>query len=185
MKWAVAQGHRPDNPAGDALGAALPRRGAALEHQRALPHSEVGAALKRIRSADAYVGTRLAFQFLVLTAARSGEVRGALWQEIDCDDAVWTIPGERMKAGRLHRVPLSDRALEILHEARELADSGGIVFPSPRGLVLHQAVLAGLARDLEIGAVPHGFRSSFRDWAAECSDCAARGVRTRAGPRQQ
>ena len=171
MKWAVAQGHRPDNPAGDALGAALPRRGAALEHQRALPHSEVGAALKRIRSADAYVGIRLAFEFLVLTAARSGEVRGARWQEIDCDDAVWTIPGERMKAGRLHRVPLSDRALEILHEARKLADSGGIVFPSPRGLVLHQAVLAGLARDLEIGAVPHGFRSSFRDWAAECSDC--------------
>ena len=170
MKWAVAQGHRPDNPTGYALGAALPENGAAPKHQRALPHSEVGAALLRIRCADAHAGTRLAFEFLVLTAARSGEVRGALWQEIDRDGAVWTVPGERMKAGREHRVPLSDRALEILDEARELSNVHGIVFPSPRGLVLHQTTLAGLARDLKIDAVPHGFRSSFRDWAAECTD---------------
>ena len=92
MKWAVAQGHRADNPAGDALGAALPKNGAVQKHQRALPHAEVGAALRRIRRADAYVGIRLAFEFLVLTAARSGEVRGALWDEIDCEGAVWTIP---------------------------------------------------------------------------------------------
>ncbi len=170
MKWAVAQGHRPDNPAGEALGAALPKSGAVQKHQRALPHAEVGAALRHIRHADAHIGTRLAFEFLVLTAARSGEVRGALWDEIDCEGAVWTIPGERMKAGREHRVPLADRALEVLDEAGALADEGGIVFPSPRGLVLHQTSLAGLARDLEIDAVPHGFRSSFRDWAAECTD---------------
>ena len=170
MKWAVAQGHRADNPAGDALGAALPKNGAAPRHQRALPHAEVGPALRRIRRADAHVGILLAFEFLVLTAAHSGEVRGALWHEIDCDGSVWTIPGERMKAGREHRVPLADRALEVLDEARELTDARGIVFPSPRGLVLHQTTLAGLARDLNIGAVPHGFRSSFRDWAAECTD---------------
>ena len=170
MKWAVAQGHRSDNPAGDALGAALPKNGAVQKHQRALPHAEVCSALQRIRRADAHVGTRLAFEFLVLTAARSGEVRGALWDEIDCEGAVWTIPGERMKAGREHRVPLADRALEVLAEAGELSDAGGIVFPSPRGLVLHQTSLAGLARDLKIDAVPHGFRSSFRDWAAECTD---------------
>ena len=75
-----------------------------------------------------------------------------------------------MKAGREHRVPLADRALEVLDEARELTDAGGIVFPSPRGLALHQTSLAGLARNLKIDAVPHGFRSSFRDWAAECTD---------------
>ena len=136
MKWAVAQGHRPDKPAGNALGAALPKNGAVQKHQRALPHAEVGAALRHIRRADAHVGTRLAFEFLVLTAARSGEVRGALWDEVDTGGAVWMIPGKRMKAGREHRVPLSDRALEFLDEARELAHAGGIVFPSSRGLVL-------------------------------------------------
>ncbi len=78
MKWAVAQGHRPDNPAGEALGAALPKNGAVQKHQRALPHAEVRPALRRIRRAAAHVGIRLAFEFLVLTAARSGEVRGAL-----------------------------------------------------------------------------------------------------------
>ena len=130
----------------------------------------MGAALRRIRRADAHVGIRLAFEFLVLTAARSGEVRSALWQEINFDGAVWTIPGERMKAGREQRVPPSDRALEVLDEARELTDSRGIVFPSPRGLVLHQSTLASLARDLKIDAVPQGFRSSFRDWAAECTN---------------
>ncbi len=75
-----------------------------------------------------------------------------------------------MKAGREHRVPLADRALEVLDDARELTEPRGIVFPSRRGLVLHQTTLAGLARDLKIGAVPHGSRSRFRDWAAECTD---------------
>ena len=99
VKWAVAQGHRVDNPTGDTLGAALPKNGAVPKHQRALPHAEVVAALKRIRLADAHIAARLAFEFLVLTVAHSGEVRGALWQEIDRDGVVWTIPGERMKAG--------------------------------------------------------------------------------------
>ncbi|MDE0691807.1 MAG: integrase arm-type DNA-binding domain-containing protein [Gammaproteobacteria bacterium] len=121
MKWAVAQGLRADNPAGDAISAALPRTAAARRHQRALPHAEVRAALARVRDCDAHAGVRLAFEFLVLTATRSGEVRNARWEEIDRDGAVWTIPAERMKNGREHRVPLSDRALEVLDEARELA----------------------------------------------------------------
>ena len=170
MKWAVAQGHRSDNPAGDALGAALPKVGGAQRHQPALPHAEVGAALGRVRRADAPAAVRLAFEFLVLTAARSGEVRGAVWDEVDREGAVWTIPGARMKAGREHRVPLSNRALEVLDEAAELADAGGLVFPSPTGRALRPMALSGLARELDLGAVPHGFRSSFRDWAAECTD---------------
>ena len=115
-------------------------------------------------------GLRLAFEFLVLTAARSGEARNARWDEIDRDDAVWTVPAERMKAGREHRVPLLDRALEVLDGARELADAGGWVFPSPTGRALHPSALSRLMLDLDIGAVPHGFRSSFCDWAAECTD---------------
>ena len=171
MKWAVAQGYREDNPAGDVLSAALPNNRVAAKHQRALPHAEVGAALARVRGSGAYPGTVLSFEFLVLTAARSGEVRNARWTEIDRAGAVWTVPGERMKAGREHRVPLSPRALEVLDEATErLAGGGDLVFPSPTGRVANHSLMAILLRELAIGAVPHGFRSSFRDWAAECTD---------------
>ena len=176
MQWAIAQGLRIDNPAGDAISAALPKHTAVQKHQRALPHAEVGAALRRVRRCDAYRGIPLAFEFLVLTATRSGEVREARWGEIDHNNVVWTIPAERMKNGREHRVPLSDRALEVLDDARELADADTWVFPSPTRRALHQSTLSGLMRDLGIDAVPHGFRSSFRDWAAECTD-APREVR--------
>ena len=159
-----------NNPAGDAISAALPKHTAVQKHQRALPHAEVAGALRRVQRCDAYRGIRLAFEFLVLTAARSGEVRQACWDEIDRDGAVWTVPAGRMKNGREHRVPLSARALEVLDDARELADADGWVFPSPTGRAMHHATLPGLMRDLGIDAVPHGFRSSFRDWAAECAD---------------
>ena len=171
MKWSVAQGYREDNPADDVLSAALPNNRVAAKHQRALPHAEVGAALARVRGCGAYPGTELSFEFLVLTAARSGEVRSARWTEIDRAGAVWTVPGERMKADREHRVPLSTRALEVLDEAAErLAGGGDLVFPSPTGRVANHSLMAILLRELAIGAVPHGFRSSFRDWAAECTD---------------
>ncbi len=170
MKWAVAQGYRTDNPAGDAISAALPKTGVRTEHRKALPHAEVGAALRWVRESGAYRGLVLAFEFLVLTAARSGEVRGARWVEIDTDAAIWTVPGERMKAGREHRVPLSDRALAVLDEARQLADSAALVFPSATGRIPSQASLPKLLHKVGIDAVPHGFRSSFRDWAAECTE---------------
>ena len=170
MKWGVAQGYREDDPAGDAISAALPNNRVAPKHQKALPHAEVGAALVRVRGSGGYPGTVLAFQFLVLTATRGGEVRGARWDEIDRAGAVWTIPGERMKTGREHRVPLSPRALEVLDEAAQRFGDDGIVFPSPTGRVANHSLMANLARELAIGAVPHGFRSSFRDWAAECTD---------------
>ena len=112
----------------------------------------------------------LAFEFLVLTAGRSGEVRAARWEEIDRDAAVWTIPAERMKVGREHRVPLADQPLAVLEQAGELAGSGGLVFPSATGRMLSQSGMPKLLHQLGIHAVPHGFRSSFRDWAAECTD---------------
>ena len=170
MKWAIAQGLRDDNPAGEAIAAALPKTGHVQRHQRALPHAGVRAALDRVRRCDAYRGLRLAFEFLVLTAARSGEVRHALWDEIDRDGAVWTVPAERMKNGREHRVPLSDRALEVLDEALELPAACGLLFPSPTGRALPQKTLSEFMRALQVDAVPHGFRSSFRDWAAECTN---------------
>lgn len=170
MKWAVAEGYRQDNPAGEAIGAALPRHGKLTRHFPALPHSQVAAALATVQASGAWIGTKLAFEFLVLTAARSGEVRYARWQEIDIECSMWTVPGERMKAGRDHRVPLSRRALAVLGEAHEIASRPGLIFPAPTGSVLSAMTMTKLVRNLGIEAVPHGFRSSFRDWAAEKTD---------------
>ena len=167
MKWAVAKGYRQDNPAGDALAQALPRHTVVRRHQRALPHGEVAGAIQAVRASRASAPVKLAFEFLVLTAARSGEVRLARWDEMDLDAAVWLVPGARMKAKRDHRVPLSGRALAILRDAQSLGDSAGLVFPSPRGKPLSDMTLSKLIKELGLAAVPHGFRSSFRDWAAE------------------
>ena len=152
------------------MGAALPNKDTPRTHQKALPYGEVGEALSKVQQSNAWPATKLAFEFLVLTAARSGEVRGAKWEEVDLEARTWTVPGERIKAGREHRVPLAPRALAILAEAEELAEGSGLIFPSSRGKVLSDMTLSKLVRELGIQAVPHGFRSSFRDWAAECSD---------------
>ena len=170
MRWAVAQGYREDNPAGDAIGAALPKTGGRTRHQPALPYPEVRGAMERVRASRAHPSTVLAFEFLVLTACRSGEVRGARWDEVDLEAREWRIPSERMKTNREHRVPLSTGAAAVLGQARTLSDDSELVFPSARGRRLSDATISKMVRELGIGAVPHGFRSSFRDWAAECSD---------------
>jgi len=170
MLWAVAQGYRDDNPAGAAVGAALPKNGIRPQHLAALPYAEVAGAIATVRGSGAYLAAVLAFEFLVLTACRSGEVRGARWEEVDLEAREWRIPAARMKTNREHRVPLSCGALAVLQEAQALADGSGVVFPSERGRALDGAAIVRLVRDLGIGAVPHGFRSSFRDWAAECTD---------------
>ncbi len=109
MKWAVAQGYRTDNPAGDAISAALPNNNAQITHRAALPYAQVGAAVAKVRRSSAYRGAVLSFEFLVLTAACSAEVRGAAWDDIDLEAAIdLDDPSQRMKAAREHRVPLSD-----------------------------------------------------------------------------
>ena len=167
MKWTVAKGYRPDNPAGDAMAQALPRQTVVRRHMRALPHGEVAGAIQAVRAPRASTPAKLAFEFMVLTAARSGEGRLATWDEMDLDAAVWMVPGARMKAKREHRVPLSGQAVALLHDARRLSVGTGLVFPSPRGKPLSDMTLSKLLKELGIAAVPHGFRSSFRDWAAE------------------
>ena len=170
MRWAIAQGYRADNPAGEALGAALPKVDRTPVHFRALRYDRVGAALEKIRLSDGNVSAKLALEFMALCAVRSGEARNARWDEIDLSSATWTIPAQRMKAGREHRVPLSDRALEVLDEAAAIRD-GDLVFPSPgRDTPLSSAALARLLKECGIDAVPHGFRSSFRDWASEMTE---------------
>lgn len=166
MRWSVAEGHRKDNPV-DAIGAALPRNAHRRKHQKALPYGEVGEAIRTIRRTEAHISTRLALEFLILTACRSGEVRGTLWSEIDLDSGTWTIPARRMKSAREHRVPLSPRAVEVLSEARTCANGSSLVFPSVSGRVMSDSTMSKLLRENRVGAVPHGFRSSFRDWAGE------------------
>ena len=167
MKWAVAQGYREDNPAGDAISAALPRNGTRVRHQRALPHAEVAAALSRIRSSGASPSTKLCVELLVLSACRSGEVRRARWSEFDLEQAIWTIPGDRTKSGRQHRVPLSSGAMRVVKQAKALGAGSDVVFPGLRGKPLSEITFPKLFQRLEIGCVPHGMRSSFRDWCSE------------------
>lgn len=171
LKWAVAQGWRQDNPA-EAISIALPKHDAsAVKHRKALPYREVSTAIATVRDSGAGSAVKLAFEFLVLTAGRSGEVRMARWDEIDLDRAEWTIPASRMKARKTHRVPLSDRAVAILREAETLKDGTGLVFPGTvAGKPMSDTTMSKLLLENGVNAVPHGFRSSFRDWAGEATN---------------
>lgn len=167
LGWAVAAGHRTDNPArGPVIESALPRVNG-KKRQRALPHAEVAEALRIVESSGAYRATILATKFVTLTATRSGEARLARWPEMDMKARTWTVPGQRTKSGRPHRVPLSTGAVAILEEARQLWGADGLVFPSVTGRGLSDSTISKLFRELRINCVPHGMRSSFRDWAGE------------------
>ena len=167
MAWSIGAGYRTDDPAGLALDASLPKVNRVQEHQRAVAHSEITDVLTKIDNGGAGPGTKLAFRFLVLTSARSGEVRYADWSEVDLDARCWSIPGERTKTGRPHDVPLSNQALDVLQQAQEFNDGSGLVFPSQRGKPMSDNTLSKMLRDLEIPGTPHGCRSTFRDWCGE------------------
>ena len=168
MDWAITHGFRLDNPAGRSLLRVLPPVKRLKEHRQALPYAQVPDAVARVRESTADIPTKLAFEFLVLTASRSVEVRAAEWREIDWAAATWEVPAARMKARRPHRVPLPERAMEILEEASCFGDGHGLVFPSARsGNAASPTTFIALLRRLGIAAVPHGFRSSFRDWVIE------------------
>ena len=171
FKWAVATGLRDSNPAtSEAL--ALPKFEQKKLSNRALPYGEVAAAIATVKASRAWISTKLALEFTVITAARSGEVRGAAWAEIDMGAGVWTVPGERMKMGREHRVPLSDAALEVLRQAAAYRDGSDLVFPSVRGRELSDSTLSKLLRELGVNSTVHGFRASFRTWCQERTNVA-------------
>jgi integrase len=155
----------------------LPARAkvAKVEHHAVLPWSEVGPFMAELEKQEG-VGA-LAFRFVILTACRTGEVIGARWCEIDMNTAIWSIPVSRMKAGREHRVPLSDAALAVLREAVKLrpSEADGPVFPGGSGGkgtagLSNMAMLAVLRRMKREDLTVHGFRSSFRDWASETTN---------------
>ncbi|WP_313045194.1 phage integrase central domain-containing protein [Brevundimonas sp.] len=142
-------------------------------HHAALPFEKVPGFVADLRERDAVAA--MALEFAIYTAARSGEVRGATWAEIDLAAKVWTVPADRMKAGRIHRVPLSARAVEILEKVRDLSsgEPDAVVFPGiKKGASLSDAAFDRLLKRMGFKSgelTPHGFRSSFRDWAGEAS----------------
>ncbi len=172
LNWAKAAGYRAgDNPV-EGVGKGLPKQRDRNEHHSAMPFAEVPTFIARLRG-DSEQGeiTRLAFEFLILTATRTGEVLGAKWQEFDELGQVWMIPDDRMKAARAHRVPLSSRCLEILERAKLLSAGSQFIFPG-RTITRPMSNMVFLMTLRRMGVVftVHGFRSSFRDWAAECTN---------------
>lgn len=165
MKWGIAQGWRKDNPA-DTIARALPKQTDTKKHRKALPYPEVNGFLDVLHGSRAGLSTRLALEFLILTAARSGEVRLAAWSEIDLAAKVWEIPDERMKMKRPHRVPLSKRALAIVRQAEGLDPD--LLFPGTKlGRPLSDMTLSKLVKELGFDVDVHGFRTSFRTWTQE------------------
>ena len=173
FRHAISKGWRTDNPADKRATDGLPKRRRRRNHFQALPYEEVPAALATIRESNADLITKLAFEFMVLTAARSGEVRQAQWVEFDLEKRVRTVPPSLMKMEREHIIPLPDRAVEILEQVRPLTNGEGLVFPTKRSILkddprpLSDMAFSSLTKRERIQAVPHGFRSSFKDWATE------------------
>jgi integrase len=172
--WAVSSDYAEVNPAGEKIKGALPKHKRLKEHLKALPYQDVPAAYKTIYWSDAQRETIAAFLFLILTAARSVEVRSATWDQIDWTNEVWTIPGESMKSGKEHRQPLSYQALLILHgmKMRQSRESN-LIFARPDGGMQSENTFLNRCRKDEISCHPHGMRSSFRDWAEEQEQVAA------------
>lgn len=172
LNWGKVKGYRDgENPAAwrgnlDNL-LAKPSKVQKVRSHPAVPLAGMAEFMKSLRAIDS-AGARC-LEFAILTAARSGEVRGARFSEIDWNTRVWRVPAERMKAKKEHRVPLSTTAVKLL-EAMPRADGQDLIFPSPRGKVLSDMTLLMIVRRLGVDAVPHGFRSTFRDWAGEMTN---------------
>lgn len=171
LDWAATRGYRErDNPARwkGHLENLLPKRGKMrrVRHHPALPLANVGTFVEALRTHEGM--SARALEFLILTAARTGEVLGATWDEIDFGSGVWTIPAERMKAGREHRVPLSDCALTILRRLNAIR-RGDLIFTGNRRdrPISNMSMMMQLRRMGRGDVTVHGFRSTFRDWAAE------------------
>lgn len=169
LDWAKARGYRTDeNPARwrgllDKL-LSSPQKTTKVIHHPAVPVNEVSAFYTALQKRTGIAARAL--EFTLLTATRSGEVRGATWGEIDLDAGLWVIPANRMKARKEHRVPLSEPAIQILHKLPRIEGSE-FVFPAPRAGALSDMALTGVMRRMGLAFVPHGLRSTFRDWTAE------------------
>ncbi len=166
MRWAIAHGYierEPTERIRDGLGPNPVR----TVHMPAQHHSLIGEVLKIIEGSRAHWATKAAVRFLALTANKGHAVRQARCDEIDLAKAPWTIPANRAKNREDFKVPLSHQALSVLHKAREHTGGVGLVFPSRRRLAISKSTMSKLFRENRIGFVPHGIRSTFREWCAE------------------
>ena len=169
LNWATVSGYRTgENPARWAghLSEILPKPNKIKKktHFKALPWQDIGSFMVELRKCQAM--TARALEWIILTACRSGEVRGATWDEIDLQNKVWIIPAERMKMKQEHRVPLCQDAIKLLKNLPKFKGSN-YVFTAPRGGPLSDMSISMLCRRMKVEAVPHGFRSTFKDWSAE------------------
>lgn len=167
IDWSVAKGYRDAALAMPVIDKALPKQRAKVRHHAALPYAELPAFMSELRARESM--GRSALEAAILTAARSGEVRLATWAELDLDAATWTVPAERMKAGREHVVPLSAPAVALFERMKAHKREGSdLVFPgTKRGKPLSDMTLTKALRDMGRDVTAHGFRSTFRDWVAE------------------
>lgn len=169
IDWSVAKGYRDGTLAMPVIDKALPKQRGKVRHFPAVPYAEMPAFMAMLRESESM--GRLALEAVILTAMRSGNVRLAAWGEIDLDAATWTVPAERMKAGREHIVPLSAPAVALFGrmKSHRRGDSDtALVFPGmKRGKPLSDMTLTKAMRDMGRTETPHGFRSTFRDWVAE------------------
>ena len=167
LDWAYANGMRATEAPMRSLSRALPRQPKQDGHFAAMPYEDVPTFLKHLHKRTSVA--RLAFEFLILTASRSGEVRGAKWAEINLNAKLWTVPAERMKVGKEHVVPLTDAAIDVLERARPYyAECSDLVFPGRNVLrPMSDMTLLKILRYAKLPFTVHGFRSAFRDWAAE------------------
>lgn len=174
LKFCQAHGYVQHNVASEAIDGALPSMSKTRKHFLALDYREMPEAFEVISTRVASLPARLCLLFLILTASRSNEARGAAWSEIDLGSSTWDIPGSRMKGGEPHRVPLSTSALKVLKEASPLRNDSDLVFPStakPDSLMTSATPMKTLKQvGLNKKTTVHGFRSSFRTWAGECTD---------------
>jgi integrase len=170
LDWAYASGYRENEAPMRAISKGLPRQPKKDGHFAAMPYTQIPAFLVQLRARESY--GRLALEYAILTAARSGEVRGALWEEIDFDQKLWTIAKDRMKANREHVVPLCTRAIHIIERCAELrVRHCPIIFPGMRGdKPMSDMALTKLLREMKQPYTAHGFRSAFRDWVSEETD---------------
>lgn len=167
LDWSQAKGFRSTDLSMRVVSKGLPRQPRRDNHHAAMPYADVPAFAATLR--DKRTMGRMALLAAILTATRSGEVRGATWQEVDLEAGVWTIPADRMKAEREHRIPLSAPAVALFEAAHELRLRGTnlIFYGTESRKPLSDMTLLKVLRDAELPFTPHGFRSSFRDWAAE------------------
>nr|WP_314623636.1 integrase arm-type DNA-binding domain-containing protein [uncultured Noviherbaspirillum sp.] len=171
LEWAAARDYRTghDPRLWEQVDRSLPKAQAIkkVTHFKACPYAVVAGALATIRHCSATDTIKDAIEFTVLTAARSGEARGAKWEEIDFSGRRWIIPAERMKARREHRIPLSGRAIQLLEARRTIANDSPLIFATDRNKPLSDMAFTMLLRREGLDFTMHGFRSTFRDWSAE------------------